>query len=157
MKEVEVIEGIINKISERFPNLLVLLSEDFSLEFGLDILENKHLGQIFYSWLFSECELSGGKKFISLCKEFLELNEDEKIILKNIEEGIKGVFEVLKIGNDSVLVRDKYFFFGGIYLLENPELVLLEIKEYFEDLTEKEYDYISFVYHQTRGFSVPPA
>jgi|SRR3989344_43779 len=104
-KEIEIIENILDKLQKKFPNILDVAYEEFT-EFHKDLLDNSHIGQIFYGWFFENFSLHDGKRMPNLCFEILELDLEEKTLLRNIQSNITGIFEVLKSTKDTVFLKD---------------------------------------------------
>ncbi|MBU2639615.1 MAG: hypothetical protein KKG75_02805 [Nanoarchaeota archaeon] len=104
-KEVKVIENIQNKLKEKFPNILEVAKEEF-FDFHKTTDKAKHLGQVFYGWFFVSFGLYDGKKMPELCFEILDLNNDEKKLLKNIMHGISGFFEVVNFNKNEIILKD---------------------------------------------------
>ena len=103
--EVGVIENIQKKLSEKFPDLIKFAREEF-ISFNEDLLNNPHLGQFFYGWCFGVFSLYDGKKIPGLCFEILDLDKNEEILLKNIQNAIPGFFGVLKVKTDAIFLED---------------------------------------------------
>lgn len=103
--EVKIIQNIQDKLAEQFPHMLDLATEEFE-ELHDDVLESPHIGQLFYSWLFTEFCLVDGKNIPSLCFEALTLTNDERTLLHNIQNALHGIFEILGIKDKVVSVRD---------------------------------------------------
>ena len=105
-KEAKIFSNLIKGIGGKFPKLISDAREEFLEFYGEEISENSHCGQFFYGWFFSIFTLKDGKDMIVLTKECLKLNNEEKSLLDNVQNGIPGYFRVLKIENKDFYLED---------------------------------------------------
>jgi len=108
-KEVKVTDEIFVKIGENFPNMLLNGINEFEDLFGISIERDKvdpNLNQMFIGFILSEYYLFDGKLFNQFLRENLELTDDEKLFLENVNNKISGYFEVLSVEKNLVKVKD---------------------------------------------------
>ena len=105
-KEPEIFFSIMQRIKEEFPILIEEAKEEFIEYYGDDILKTGHFGQYFYGWFFSVFTIDDGKNMITLAKQYLRLNDDEKKLLENVQNSIPGYFKILNIKNNDFYLED---------------------------------------------------
>ena len=103
-KETLIIGQIIKKVFSKFNNLNKITTEEFFEECGIEI-QTPSETQYYISWLFYEFIFPGGKSFISLIKESIVINKDEKDMINRIENGITGLFEIKQWGKE-IIIKD---------------------------------------------------
>ena len=119
-KEAEILVELICKLEKEYPDLILEAKEEFIEK---EISEKEHLSQFFYGWFFSIFTISDGKNMPCLARESINLDDNEKQLLNNIQHGIIGLFRILRIKNKTFHLED-----------------LLTKKEYYVKTRDLEHD-----------------
>lgn len=104
-EEVRVLEGMLAKVKERYPELWAHAVRDFTRTREVD-WNDSSVSQFFMGWLVYDYVFPGGKPFLGLAKEGVSLDGREEDMVRRLEGGVVGFFDVLGREQGVVRVRD---------------------------------------------------